>query len=92
MLELDEATVEEREYEEYGEFDVSQEEPENIKDFVAEMKALECTYDGCTAGVGGAKFKTPALEQAQAVAYLKFHREDIHGHWPAWSWCRGWGR
>jgi hypothetical protein len=35
------ATVEEREYEEHGEFDVLQEEPKNIEDFVAEMSALE---------------------------------------------------
>jgi hypothetical protein len=78
-LELDEAKVEEREYEEYREFDVSQGEPENIEDFVAEMSALEYTHEGCTSGVGGAKFKTPALEQAQAVVYLRYHREDIHG-------------
>jgi hypothetical protein len=79
VLELDEATVEERQYEEYGEFDVLQEEPENIKDFAAEMSSLECTYDGCTTGAGGAKFKTPALEPAQAVEYLRFHREYAHG-------------
>jgi hypothetical protein len=28
---------------------------------------------------GGDKFKTPALEPAQAVEYLRFHREDAHG-------------
>jgi hypothetical protein len=78
-MELDKATVEEREYEEFGEFDVSQEDPENIEDPVAEMSALECTHEGCTSGVGGAKFKTPALEQAQAIVYLRYHREDIHG-------------
>ena len=55
-----------------------QEESENLEDLVAEMSALECTYDGCTAGEGGAKFKTPALAPAQAVAYLRFHREDAH--------------
>ena len=49
-MELDEARVEEREYEEYREFDVSQEEPENIEGFVTEMSALECTYEGCTSG------------------------------------------
>jgi hypothetical protein len=42
-FELDEAKVEEREY---GEFDASQEEPENIEAIVAEMSALECTYEG----------------------------------------------
>jgi hypothetical protein len=40
---------------------------------------LECTYDGCTAGEGGAKFKTPALSPAQALAYLGLHREAAHG-------------
>jgi hypothetical protein len=30
-------------------------------------------------GVGGAKFKTPALDSAQAVIYLQYHREDAHG-------------
>ena len=55
---------------------MSQEESE---DLVAEMSALECTYDGCTAGEGGAKFRTPALAPAQAVEYLGFHREDAHG-------------
>jgi hypothetical protein len=34
-LELDEATVEERQYEEYGEFHVLQEESENLEDLVA---------------------------------------------------------
>jgi hypothetical protein len=58
---------------------VLQEESENIEDFDAEMVALECTYDGCTAGEGGAKFKTPAFAPAQAVEYLRFHREDAHG-------------
>jgi hypothetical protein len=75
-LELDKATVEEEQYEEYSEFDVSQEESE---DLVAEMSALKCTYNGCTAGEGGAKFRTPALAPAQAVEYLGFHREDAHG-------------
>jgi hypothetical protein len=79
VLELDEATMEERQYQEYGEFDVLQEELENIKDFAVEMSALECTYDGCTAGAGGAKFKTPALAPAQAVEYLRLHREYAHG-------------
>jgi hypothetical protein len=43
------------------------------------MSVLECTYDGCTAGEGGIKFKTTALAPAQAVEYLRFHREDTHG-------------
>jgi hypothetical protein len=43
------------------------------------MTALECTYDGCTAGEVGAKFKTLALAPSQSVTYLGFHREDGHG-------------
>jgi hypothetical protein len=73
-LELDKATVEERRYEE---FDVLQAESE--KDIAAEMSALECTYNGCTAGEGGARFKTPALAPVQSLEYLRFHREDAHG-------------
>ena len=79
-LELDEATVEERQYKEYGEFDVLKEKSENLEDFVATMIALDCTYNGCTSGEGGAKFRTPALEKAQyAQEYLNFHIEDVHG-------------
>ena len=58
---------------------MSQEESENLEDLAAEMSALECTYDGCTVGEGGAKFMTPALAPAQAVEYLRFHMEDSHG-------------
>jgi hypothetical protein len=71
--------VKEKQYLEYGEFDMLKKESENLKDLVAEMSALECTYDGCTSGEGGAKFKTPALAPALAVEYLSFHREDAHG-------------
>jgi hypothetical protein len=63
MLELDEATVAEEQYEEYREFDVIPEGSENIEDLAAEITALECTYYGCTEGEGGAKFK---------IDYLRF--------------------
>ena len=43
VLELDEAMVEMRRYEEYGEYNVLQEEPENLKNLAAEISALECT-------------------------------------------------
>jgi hypothetical protein len=79
VLELDKDMVEERLYEEHGEFDVLQEESKNIEELTAEMSVLECTYDGCTAGEGEIKFKTPALAPAQAVEYLIFHREDVQG-------------
>ena len=59
-LELDEAVV----VEEFEEFDVPQTEPETIEHLDAEMSALECTFEGCTSGVGGAKFKTPAGDLA----------------------------
>ena len=52
---------------------------EYTEDLAAVMTALECTYNGCTEGEGGTKFKTPALEPAQAIDYLRFHREDTHG-------------
>ena len=59
---------------------------ENLEDFAAVMTALECTYSGCTAGEGGAKFRTPALEQTQAIERLGFHREYAHGRQvPAWT-------
>ena len=78
-LEFDEATVKEGKYKEYGEFGVFEEQSENQEDFEAVMTALECTHEGCTSGAGGAKFKTPALEATQALEYLKYHREDVHG-------------
>jgi hypothetical protein len=40
---------------------------------------LKCTYTSCTAGVGGAPFKTPALIPEDALAYLGLHRESAHG-------------
>jgi hypothetical protein len=42
---------------------------------------LECTYTGCTAGVGRAPFKTPALTPNDALAYLGLHRESAHGNY-----------
>ena len=56
-----------------------QEEPETSEHFEAEMSALECTFEGCTSGVGGAKFKTPRGDLAQTVVYLQYHREEAHG-------------
>ena len=70
-LELDEAAVAE-------EFDVPQEEPET-KHLDAEMSGLECTFEGCTSGVAGAEFKTPAGDHAHTLVYLQQHREDAHG-------------
>ena len=40
---------------------------------------MECTYNGCSAGEGGAPFKTPALAPADALAHLGLHREAAHG-------------
>ena len=34
------------------------------------MAELECTHQGCTAGVGGAVWKTKALEAAIALELL----------------------
>jgi hypothetical protein len=72
-LELDKAAV----VEVFREFDVSQEEPETIENLDAEMSVLECTFEGCTLGVGGAKFKTPALDSEQAVVCLRYHMASV---------------
>ena len=72
-MELDEAAV----VEEFEEFNVPQEEPETIEHLDAEMSALECTFEWCTSGVGGTKFKTPAGDLAQTVVYLQYHRDTI---------------
>jgi hypothetical protein len=40
---------------------------------------LECTHTSCTAGVGGAPFRTPALIPKDAIAYLGLHRDSAHG-------------
>ena len=40
---------------------------------------LECTNTSCTAGVGGAPFKTPALSSQDAIEYLGLHRDSAHG-------------
>jgi hypothetical protein len=42
---------------------------------------LECTNLECTAGVGGAPLKTPALMPEDSLAYLMLHRESAHGHY-----------
>ena len=48
-------------FEEFGEFDAPPvEEPETIEHLDAAMEGLECTFEGCTSGEAGAKFKTPA--------------------------------
>jgi hypothetical protein len=60
-LELNEAKLVEK----FEKVNVPQQEPETIEHLDAEMSALECTFEGCTSGVGGAKFKTPAGDLAQ---------------------------
>jgi hypothetical protein len=40
---------------------------------------LKCMNTSCTAGVGGAPFRTPALIQKNAIAYLGLHRDSAHG-------------
>jgi hypothetical protein len=63
-----------------------QEESEYLDIFVTKMIALECTYGGCTAEEGGAKYMTPALAPAQAIDRLGFHMEYAHGRQvPAWT-------
>jgi hypothetical protein len=41
-----------------------------LKILLTEMAELECTHQGCTAGVGGAVWKTKALEAAIALELL----------------------
>jgi hypothetical protein len=65
--------------EESDEFNVPQEEPETIEHLDAEMSGLDCTFEGCTSGEAGAKFKTPAGDLAYTLVYLQQHREDVHG-------------
>ena len=40
---------------------------------------LPCTTPGCASGVGGATYKTPALEADIALKMLDRHRADVHG-------------
>jgi hypothetical protein len=65
--------------EESDKFNVPQEEPETIEHLDAEMSGLECTFEGCTSGVAGAEFKTPAGDLAHTLVYLQQHRENGHG-------------
>ncbi len=51
---------------------------------IAEMPIqLPCTTPGCDHGDGGAAYKTPALDFADAVQILDRHRADAHGVHPA---------
>ena len=76
MSELDEATAVEG-FEELGELDAPPvEEHETIEHLDAAMEGLECTFEGCTSGEAGAKFKTPAGDLAHTIVYLQQHRED----------------
>ena len=43
------------------------------------MSVFECTYNGCTEGEGGARWKTPAFPTQVAKEYLELHIEDAHG-------------
>jgi hypothetical protein len=61
MLELDEATVAAEQNEEHGVIAVIDDGSENIEDIAAMMTELECTFNGCTEGAGGSKFKTPPM-------------------------------
>jgi hypothetical protein len=52
VLELDKDTVEERQYEEHGEFDVLQEESENIEELKLECQYLNAPMMGAQQGRG----------------------------------------
>ena len=79
MLELDEAMVATEQNEELGVIAMIDDGSENIEDIAAMITELECTFNGCTEGAGGSKFKSPTMEPAQAMDYLRFHREVTHG-------------
>ena len=55
------------------------EEPEVHEYPDAAMAGLECTFEGCTSGEGGGKFRTPNGDLAHTIVYLQLHREDAHG-------------
>ena len=57
MLELDEATVATEQNKALGVIAVIDDGPENIENIAAMMAELECTFNGCTEGAGGSKFK-----------------------------------
>ena len=40
---------------------------------IAAMVVLDCTADECTRGVGGRRYQTGDLEEANAVRMLEFH-------------------
>jgi hypothetical protein len=83
VSEFDEATAVEG-FEELGELDAPPvEEPETIEHLDVAMEGLACTFEGCTSGEAGAKFKTPAGDLAHNNLYLQQHREDVHCPWPA---------
>ena len=55
---------------------------QNVSDLLnilcTNMEELECTFQGCTAGVAGAVWKTPALEATEAEELLFLHMEEVH--------------
>ena len=56
-----------------------QNETDLLHILLVDMAELECTHRGCTEGVGGAVWKTPALEFANAIQLLDRHLADSHG-------------
>ena len=56
-----------------------QNETDLIHILLIDMVELECTHRGCTEGVGGAVWKTPALEFANAIQLLDRHLAGTHG-------------
>ena len=40
---------------------------------IAAMVVLDCTADECTRGVGGRRYQTGDLEEANAIRMLEFH-------------------
>ena len=52
---------------------------DSIAILLAEMSAIECTYEGCAEGAGGTRWKTPVLEAQFAMELYRNHLASVHG-------------
>ena len=52
---------------------------DSIAILLAEMSAIECTYQGCAEGAGGTRWKTPVLEAQFAMELYRNHLASVHG-------------
>jgi hypothetical protein len=59
--------------------------PEGHENLNVAMAGLECTFEACTSGEGGARFRTNPGDLASTLRHLQLHREDVHGQAPVAS-------